>query len=472
MQLKLQQRQAAVLAVPASAMQYIRQTGLVAAVFRDRVIVPQEQLSSSSSSSSSSKCVDRAQLQAGVSMAASPRLHWPGCRTGAAQLVWAGSPCSRSAADAFGTRTTEVDAAAAAVPAAGGVVYTAVKAVDAITGEQLMSSDGTPCEEAQEEEKEEHPRRWCWGGGPDGVRFIEGATASAVPVTGGVAVDKQQQVTVAVCDSGVDSTHPDLAYAGGQSWVRAPSKSRPVDMVDAGVDFYGHGVVGVAPSVPIYSLKVLDGNGQGGCILLLLLLLVAVLLLLLLLLVVINLSIATYVSSQADDYKDTLQVVCQIFKEASDAAFWCGRVTLGLLPALLAVLRDGALLDWISEAILDSTVDDKRIKPDANRGYTLAGGRRQHSSSSSMQTFTSNWELSGTSQAAPHVAGIAATCILCGACPATSTGLQKLAVVQAAARERLAQQQPYGFAGDPAGPESLGSQRYYGFLAWSKFWRR
>jgi hypothetical protein len=34
---------------------------------------------------------------------------------------------------------------------------------------------------------------------------------------------------------------------------------------------------------------------------------------------VINLSIATYVSSQAEDYQDTLQFACQIFQEASDA---------------------------------------------------------------------------------------------------------------------------------------------------------
>jgi hypothetical protein len=34
---------------------------------------------------------------------------------------------------------------------------------------------------------------------------------------------------------------------------------------------------------------------------------------------VINLSIAAYVSSEEDDADDTLRIVCQVFKEASDA---------------------------------------------------------------------------------------------------------------------------------------------------------
>jgi hypothetical protein len=48
--------------------------------------------------------------------------------------------------------------------------------------------------------------------------------------------------------------------------------------------------------------------------------------------------------------------------------------------------------------------------------------------------------------------------------------MQKLAIIQAAAVERVAQRQPYGFRGDPVSAVGATSQQYYGFLAWSKFW--
>jgi hypothetical protein len=135
--------QAAVLAAPAAALQLIRQTGLVRAVFRDRIIVPQNQLLGSSSSSSR-ECVTLAQLQAGITRVASPRLQWPGCRTGSQKLLWIGSSCSRNTADTMSPSVTSVDAAAAAATA-GSVEYTAVMAVDAATGQQRVSSNGAPC---------------------------------------------------------------------------------------------------------------------------------------------------------------------------------------------------------------------------------------------------------------------------------------------------------------------------------------
>jgi hypothetical protein len=48
--------------------------------------------------------------------------------------------------------------------------------------------------------------------------------------------------------------------------------------------------------------------------------------------------------------------------------------------------------------------------------------------------------------------------------------MQKLAIIQAAAVERLTQRQPYGFRGDPVSAKGVSAREYYGFLAWAKFW--
>jgi subtilisin len=78
-------------------------------------------------------------------------------------------------------------------------------------------------------------------------------------------------VKVAIIDSGIDTTHPDLAanYVGGYDFVN--DDDDPMD--DAGhgthvagtvaAEDNGAGVVGVAPEADLYALKVLDSDGSG-----------------------------------------------------------------------------------------------------------------------------------------------------------------------------------------------------------------
>lgn len=54
----------------------------------------------------------------------------------------------------------------------------------------------------------------------------------------------EQQVTVAVVDSGIDRTHPDLNVVGGKSWVTPASALFPND-TDWGVDYYGECIITV-----------------------------------------------------------------------------------------------------------------------------------------------------------------------------------------------------------------------------------
>lgn len=68
---------------------------------------------------------------------------------------------------------------------------------------------------------------------PRGVVRIEAVTLAGVDnINAGLAV------TVGVMDSGIDSTHPDINYVGGTSWVN-PAASVPGDSSDPGVDMYG-----------------------------------------------------------------------------------------------------------------------------------------------------------------------------------------------------------------------------------------
>ncbi len=78
-------------------------------------------------------------------------------------------------------------------------------------------------------------------------------------------------VKVAVIDSGIDYTHPDLAanYAGGYNFVAGTAS--PMDDNGHGTHVSGTiaainntiGVVGAAPGVSLYALKVLDASGGG-----------------------------------------------------------------------------------------------------------------------------------------------------------------------------------------------------------------
>jgi len=85
-------------------------------------------------------------------------------------------------------------------------------------------------------------------------------------------VTKGAGVKVGVIDTGIDINHPDLVdrYKGGQDFVNADDD--PQDDNGHGTHVSGiigasdnnFGVVGVAPAVDLYGLKVLDANGNGS----------------------------------------------------------------------------------------------------------------------------------------------------------------------------------------------------------------
>ncbi len=101
---------------------------------------------------------------------------------------------------------------------------------------------------------------------PYGISLVDAPNVWSV--TQGIGVN------VAVIDTGIDYTHPDLAaqYAGGYNFVAQPNTSDPKDDNGHGTHVAGIiaaennliGVVGVAPRARIWSIKVLGSDGTGS----------------------------------------------------------------------------------------------------------------------------------------------------------------------------------------------------------------
>jgi subtilisin len=96
---------------------------------------------------------------------------------------------------------------------------------------------------------------------PTGVRRIEAGSSAAV--------QQASSVSVAVIDTGIDLSHPDLNVANGVNCVR-PRRTAQDDhghgthvAGSIAARNNGAGVVGVAPGTKLYAVKVLDAFGSG-----------------------------------------------------------------------------------------------------------------------------------------------------------------------------------------------------------------
>ncbi len=108
-----------------------------------------------------------------------------------------------------------------------------------------------------------------WGAAKIGAELVWGATVGATTLAPGHLTGSG--VKVAVIDTGMDYTHPDLKdnYAGGYNFVAATGN--PMDDNGHGThvsgiiaaEANGVGVVQTAPKARLYALKVLDSSGSG-----------------------------------------------------------------------------------------------------------------------------------------------------------------------------------------------------------------
>ena len=318
---------------------------------------------------------------------------------------------------------------------------------------------------------------------PKGVNRVEGDLSSTRSGNGVGIVN----ATVAVIDTGIDVDHPELNVVGGKN---CSTGSTFDDGNGHGTHVAGTigardnavGVVGVAPGVRLYAVRVLNNFGsgtnstvlcgidfvdsrspaKGGTI------------------TVANMSIG---GPGADDGAcgsiDGDVVHAAICRATADgvtfvaAAGNADRTFVGQIPAAYdEVLTVTAIADMNGRpgggaiAACGGDVDDT-VADFSN--FARSGTQdAAHTIAAPGACIHSTWKggvyrrLSGTSMATPHVAGAVALCIASGRC----TGLTPAQIVQKVRADAAARPVSYGFDGDPSRPivDPGGTTRFYGHL--------
>jgi len=316
---------------------------------------------------------------------------------------------------------------------------------------------------------------------PTGVDRIEGESSSrfASGVSG---------FAVAVIDTG-SGPHPDLNIVGGKNCSTGRSFN---DGNGHGTHVAGtigavndaNGVVGVAPGIPIYSVRVLNNAGSGSWASVIcgidwvtanananpnLPIKVA------------NMSLG---GSGSDDgncgnsNNDAMhKAICNSVAAGVTYVVAAGNSSSdfsGFAPAAYnEVLTVTAMADFNGQAgggaaaTCRSDVDD--TSADFSNFTTAGSSDEGHTIAAPGVCITSTWKnggyntISGTSMAAPHVTGTAALCIANGNCTGAPTNIMSKLRSDAALLPEA-----YGFLGDPNNPITTGGVNpktlYYGYL--------
>ena len=321
---------------------------------------------------------------------------------------------------------------------------------------------------------------------PPGIRRIGAATSNSAREASGTGV--------AVIDTGVDLSHPDLNAVGGVNCVTpgaAPTDENGHGTHVAGTigaRNNGAGVVGVAPATKIYAVKVLDAAGDGSWSSIICGLDWVTANAAALNIKVANMSLGGLGSNDNDcgatDGDALHAAVCRLTRTGVLSVVAAGNDgwNLGDTPpdvpaAYPEVLTVTAMADsdgtggaaGPAPACRAGEADDARA---TFSNYATRPGDRAHMVAAPGVCITSTAPgggyatMSGTSMASPHVAGAAALCLSEGGTAGPCSGMTPAQIVErvrADAAAHATANPAQGFAGDPEHPNAFAD--YYGNLA-------
>jgi subtilisin len=313
---------------------------------------------------------------------------------------------------------------------------------------------------------------------PTGIDRIQADASSQLSGNGSGSVSG---LAVAVIDTGIDLTHPDLNVVGGYNCSSGTSYkdgnghgTHVSGTIGAKDD--GNGVVGVAPGVPLYAVRVLNNAGSGSWS-----------------------SVACgidWVAANAAS-KGIKVASMSLGGTGSDDSNCgnsnndalhksiCAAVAKGVVFVVAAgnetddmknhvpgayneVLTVTAIADFNGQpgggAAATCRADVDETPADFSNWATLAADQA-HTIAAPGVCILSTWKgggyntISGTSMATPAVSGVVALCLSSGKCSGSPSN-----IIAKLRQDAAAQTAAYGFTGDP---RSQSGGKYYGYLVFA-----
>ena len=306
---------------------------------------------------------------------------------------------------------------------------------------------------------------------PTGVNRIDGELSSH-------ALSNAWNVAVAVIDTG-SGPHSDLNVVGGKNCSTGKSFSdgngHGTHVAGTiGAINNGAGVVGVAPGIPIYSVRVLNNQGSGSFSSIVCGIDWVTANASSLNIKVANMSLGgagTDDGNCGNSNNDAMhRAICNSVAAGVTYVVAAGNDNSnlsGFVPAAYnEVLTVTALADFNGQpgggAAPTCRSDVDETPADFSNFTAIGSPDENHTIAAPGVCIFSTWKgggyntISGTSMASPHAAGTAALCIATGNCPGGPS-----AVIDKLRLDASVQGPSYGFSGDPGSP--LGD-RYYGYL--------